>query len=131
MNIGVKFDLFFPKINKFSLNKFEKNIIRKVFGSSTMDGEMGPYPLSDHTNLLGPRYTMIGNTGYCGATVFGGVNAASAVRLNYGTNNSHTSTNISSCSPMPTRRSMPKRDSFRRHSAHGRIVSSSGTFIIH
>lgn len=59
---------------------------------------MGPYPLTDHSNLLGP-------SNYVGM---------SSCRMNYGTN-----------SPMPLRRFAPERDSYRRHSAHGRIAAGT------
>ncbi|KFB51361.1 hypothetical protein ZHAS_00019910 [Anopheles sinensis] len=131
--------------------------IRAVFGSATLDGEMGPYPLSDHSNLLGPSSKYVGvGLGY--AVPSGGYGGH--MPANYGTTTAGTvgttvaiSTN---CSPMPLRRArasgrgtgapshgnasygytqgdgyhggggdgggLPVRDSFRRHSAHGRIV---------
>lgn len=132
--------------------------------AKTMDGEMGPYPLSDHSNLLGPtsKYAAVG-LGY--TTVYGG---GGAMPMNYGTTTAgttggHTVAISTNCSPMPLRRTrqsgrstattaggggggahgnatygyqttsgggggvggdegIPIRDSFRRHSAHGRIV---------
>lgn len=152
----------------------------KVFGSSAfghsnpLDGEMGPYPLSDQNPLdgeMGP-YPLSDNTNLLGSSSFG-VPLYRNYGSNYGTN--YTSTNsyvyptrstryrydsqqqcvITNCSgsgsysggggggattqacnygvdcggkkmsktPVPTRRHSAKRerDSFRRHSAHGRI----------
>ncbi|XP_053662579.1 glucose transporter type 1 isoform X1 [Anopheles marshallii] len=125
--------------------------------SKTMDGEMGPYPLSDHSNLLGPTSKYVGvGLGYTVPSAgYGGV------PMNYGTTTAGTvgqtvaiSTN---CSPMPLRRTnrqsgrgtttaaaahgnaaygyqagpasagIPVRDSFRRHSAHGRIVCTAAS----
>lgn len=77
----------------------------EVFGTSLEPSAMalmtdGEIPLTDSTNLLGPS-SLVGIVPY---------------RVNYGTN-----------SPMPNRRqqtlSVAPRDSFRRHSAHGRICS--------
>uniref|UniRef100_A0A182UGY5 Uncharacterized protein n=1 Tax=Anopheles melas TaxID=34690 RepID=A0A182UGY5_9DIPT len=132
--------------------------------AKTMDGEMGPYPLSDHSNLLGPtsKYAAVG-LGY--TTVYGG---GGAMPMNYGTTTAgttggHTVAISTNCSPMPLRRTrqsgrstattagggggahgnaaygyqstggaggggdegIPIRDSFRRHSAHGRIPHPS------
>ncbi|XP_054732360.1 glucose transporter type 1 [Anastrepha obliqua] len=68
------------------------------------DSRMGPYPLSDSTNLLGPTTSLAGS---------------STCYTNYGTN-IHT--------PMPVRKCHYEyaydRDSFRRHSAHGRMNAS-------
>lgn len=104
-------------------NKKKQSLKKKVFGGSSMlstEGmgpyplayedmgpyplaheDMGPYPLTDHSNLLGP-------SNYVGM---------SSGRMNYGTN-----------SPMPLRRLVPERDSYRRHSAHGRITTAAGTY---
>lgn len=65
--------------------------------------ETDSYPMDDHSNLLG-------------TSNYGGM---SSCRMNYGTN-----------SPMPIRRCVPQRDSYRRHSAHGRITTPAGTFIL-
>ncbi|XP_040159418.1 glucose transporter type 1 isoform X13 [Anopheles arabiensis] len=136
--------------------------------AKTMDGEMGPYPLSDHSNLLGPtsKYAAVG-LGY--TTVYGG---GGAMPMNYGTTTAgttggHTVAISTNCSPMPLRRTrqsgrstattaggggggahgnaaygyqtasggggaggdegIPIRDSFRRHSAHGRIVCTAAS----
>lgn len=71
---------------------------------------MGPYPLSDSTNLLGPTTSLAGNAGTC--------------YTNYGANAYST--------PIPMRKCYYDysydRDDFRRHSAHGRICMSSGSF---
>ncbi|XP_058053808.1 glucose transporter type 1 [Anopheles bellator] len=144
------------------------------FGSATLDGEMGPYPLSDHSNLLGPSSKYgVGLGGY-------------GAQANYGTTTMMAGTTVAistNCSPMPMRRArisggggrssgahhgsttsnnasygysghppapapchrhagggggggtaggtgsggIPVRDSFRRHSAHGRIVSTAAS----
>ncbi|XP_058119656.1 glucose transporter type 1 isoform X2 [Anopheles ziemanni] len=138
------------------------NLLDKT--SATLDGEMGPYPLSDHSNLLGPSSKYVGvGLGY--AVPSGGYGGH--MPANYGTTTAGTvgttvaiSTN---CSPMPLRRSrasgrgtgapshgnasygyaqgdgyhggggggdgggIPVRDSFRRHSAHGRIVCTAAS----
>ncbi|XP_055620794.1 glucose transporter type 1 isoform X2 [Toxorhynchites rutilus septentrionalis] len=109
-----------------------------LLGTATLDGEMGPYPVGDSTNLLGPQYTMSFGTTLAGAPLGSG-------RLNYGTTGPTVST---TCSPMPNRRGQSRgaatsgrsgggggcsggtiasRDSFRRHSAHGRIVCTAAS----
>ncbi|XP_055910923.1 glucose transporter type 1 [Eupeodes corollae] len=81
----------------------EKTQHDSLFGTTsfslTVEG-MGPYPLSDSTNLLGP--TSLAGSSTCHYT-------------NYGTNIN---------TPVPIRKCYYSRDSFRRHSAHGRICSS-------
>ncbi|KAH8302443.1 hypothetical protein KR044_006859 [Drosophila immigrans] len=80
---------------------------------------MGPYPLSDSTNLLGPT-----STSYMSGGVGGGVagSSSAACYTNYGTNIQ---------TPVPNRKcyynesDYGRDDSFRRHSAHGRIVRST------
>lgn len=90
---------------------------------------MGPYPLTDHSNLLTDHSNLLGPSSIVGITT---------CRMNYGTNtnsNAYISTNANTNitytnntnnnSPMPPRRCLvPARDSFRRHSAHGRIICS-------
>ncbi|KAH8398743.1 hypothetical protein KR222_002528 [Zaprionus bogoriensis] len=82
---------------------------------------MGPYPLSDSTNLLGPTSTGYAGGGGGGAGV--GVAGSSACYTNYGTNIQ---------TPVPNRKhcyynesDYGRDDGFRRHSAHGRIVHST------
>lgn len=87
-------------------------LLTKVFGTTsfslTVEG-MGPYPLSDSTNLLGPSTSLAPNA---------------SCYTNYGTN-IHT--------PVPIRKCYYDynydRDNFRRHSAHGRICTSSGRLL--
>ncbi|KAL7733869.1 hypothetical protein ACLKA6_011581 [Drosophila palustris] len=80
------------------------------------DSRMGPYPLSDSTNLLGPT-----STSYAGGGV-GVAGSSSACYTNYGTNIQ---------TPVPNRKcyynesDYGRDDNFRRHSAHGRIVHST------
>jgi hypothetical protein len=84
----------------------------------TADGEMGPYPLenfnygesplTDQSNLLRPNNQKDSSQ-------------SSKNRANYGTT-AHTNPTLS-CTPVLVRRYTAKQDSFRRHSAHGRIVS--------
>jgi hypothetical protein len=77
--------------------------------TATTDGEMGPYPVSDQSNLLQPNYSR----------------SSSRPAYNRGVNYGTTSqTNPTSHTPKPIRRHVPKRDSFRRHSAHGRIAQA-------
>lgn len=96
---------------------------KKVFGPNsfflTVEG-MGPYPLSDSTNLLmGPspqpvRY----NT-----TVTANTSALTSCQyVNYGTNLN---------TPVPSRKCYYNRDSFRRHSAHGRMCTTPSGIRFH
>lgn len=156
--------------------------MRKVFGASfnpldgemgpyplsdsmLADGEMGPYPLSDNTNLLGsssfgiPLYRNYGSNYGTNYTTNSYVYPTTRIRYNSGGGDSQQCT-LSNCSaaggggggsrgsaqtcyydgdcsrkkvqsktPVPTRRRSSKRerDSFRRHSAHGRISSQGIT----
>ncbi|XP_058465100.1 glucose transporter type 1 isoform X4 [Malaya genurostris] len=137
----------------------EKTQHDSLFGTTgTMDGEMGPYPVGDGANLLGPNYTLSFGTvdlmgyGSESLTITGGGGGGGGVggssRLNYGTTGPTVST---TCSPMPNRRTrdvagrsgrgtggdrsgcsggsngIAARDSFRRHSAHGRILCSAAS----
>lgn len=98
--------------NKISKSRTYVNLYTKVFGTTsfslTVEG-MGPYPLSDSTNLLGPT-----SAGYAG----GGAGSSAACYTNYGTNMQ---------TPVPNRKcyynesDYGRDDSFRRHSAHGRM----------
>lgn len=160
----------------------------KVFGSSgynpeaeayalMTDGEMGPYPLSDNTNLLsstsnygiqlyrnyGSNYGTNYNSSYvyptrvrynsggcdsqqctlsnCSAMVGGGGGGGGCTNSTGCGSRISTQTcdydgecsaeRMQSKTPVPTRRHSTKRerDSFRRHSAHGRI-SSQGIYSI-
>lgn len=104
--------------NNEILAPLPKNILyTKVFGTTsfslTVEG-MGPYPLSDSTNLLGPTSTSYASRGGVG----GGVVGSSACYTNYGTN----------ITPVPNRKQCyynesdyGRDDTFRRHSAHGRM----------
>ncbi|XP_021699323.1 glucose transporter type 1 isoform X5 [Aedes aegypti] len=121
----------------------------RVFGTTgTLDGEMGPYPVGDSTNLLGTQYF---STGYGTEALTIG-----SGRLNYGTTGpTVVSTTCSPMpkrrTPGVGRRAplgaggggggdghetgggcsngsgIAPRDSFRRHSAHGRIVCSAAS----
>ncbi|XP_055373535.1 glucose transporter type 1 isoform X4 [Condylostylus longicornis] len=87
----------------------EKTQHDSLFGTtsfSLMVEGMGPYPLNDSTNLLGP---ISSNSNIPGVPT-------TCRYVNYGTNNSIT--------PVPIRKCVYQRDSFRRHSAHGRICHS-------
>ncbi|KRF97693.1 uncharacterized protein Dwil_GK26824, partial [Drosophila willistoni] len=103
-------------------------LITKVFGTTsfslTVEG-MGPYPLSDSTNLLGPTSTSYASGGFgltsgnIGSGVAGGGSAT--CYTNYGTNIQ---------TPVPNRKcyynndesaDYGRDDNFRRHSAHGRM----------
>lgn len=96
----------------------ENILYTKVFGTTsfslTVEG-MGPYPLSDSTNLLGPTSTSYASRGGVGVGVVG----SSACYTNYGTNIQ---------TPVPNRKQCyynesdyGRDDTFRRHSAHGRM----------
>ncbi|KAH8297569.1 hypothetical protein KR054_003247 [Drosophila jambulina] len=77
---------------------------------------MGPYPLSDSTNLLGPGSSSYGPGG---GGVLGSVAGSAQCYTNYGTNLQ---------TPQPARKChYDEVDdyNFRRHSAHGRIVRST------
>ncbi|KAH8334777.1 hypothetical protein KR067_005332 [Drosophila pandora] len=77
---------------------------------------MGPYPLSDSTNLLGPGSSSYGPVGLVGS---GSGPGSGQCYTNYGTNLQ---------TPQPARKChYDDIDdySFRRHSAHGRIVRST------
>lgn len=118
------------------------------------DGEMGPYPLSDNTNLLSSNsygMSLYRNYGTSYGTNYASCNLYTAKYSNKKSNASTTATtsnlnnntayetcNRTHCTaggsasntkcntPVPTRRSAKReRDSFRRHSAHGRMSSSS------
>ncbi|XP_055530071.1 glucose transporter type 1 isoform X5 [Wyeomyia smithii] len=113
-------------------------------GTGTLDGEMGPYPVGDSAaNLLGPQYSLSTGYGSESLTITGRRGGGGGGgRLNYGSTGPAVST---TCSPMPNRRTertgrsnasrgndsgcpgggIAPRDSFRRHSAHGRIVCTS------
>uniref|UniRef100_A0A182PRC4 Uncharacterized protein n=1 Tax=Anopheles epiroticus TaxID=199890 RepID=A0A182PRC4_9DIPT len=125
--------------------------------SKTMDGEMGPYPLSDHSNLLGPtsKYAAVGLGYTVSAAGYGGV-PMNYGTTTAGTTVGQTVAISTNCSPMPLRRTRQSgrsttttggggahgnatygyqadggdgvRDSFRRHSAHGRIVCTGTGF---
>ncbi|XP_037908761.1 glucose transporter type 1 isoform X5 [Hermetia illucens] len=86
----------------------EKTQHDSLFGTTSfslaVEG-MGPYPLSDSTNLLGPSSYAFGTPATCRY-------------INYGTNDN---------TPVPKRKCYYNRDSFRRHSAHGRITSSAAS----
>ncbi|XP_037879345.1 glucose transporter type 1 isoform X9 [Glossina fuscipes] len=71
------------------------------------DSRMGPYPLNDSTNLLGPTTSLAGS---------------STCYTNYGTN-IHTPVPIRKCYYDYTY----NRDNFRRHSAHGRMNTTATT----
>lgn len=119
-------------------------------GPYPLDGEMGPYPLSDNTNLLSNNYGMSIYRNY--GSSYGTSNlytakysnkksyaSTSATASNLNNNIAYETCNRSHCTggsasasntkcntPVPTRRSTKReRDSFRRHSAHGRMSSSS------
>nr|XP_017017780.1 glucose transporter type 1-like [Drosophila kikkawai] len=86
----------------------------QVFGTTsfslTVEG-MGPYPLSDSTNLLGPGSSSYGP----GGGVLGSVAGSGQCYTNYGTNLQ---------TPQPARKChYDEVDdyNFRRHSAHGRM----------
>ncbi|XP_058837755.1 glucose transporter type 1 isoform X16 [Topomyia yanbarensis] len=134
----------------------EKTQHDSLFGTGTLDGEMGPYPVGDGEMgpyPVGANYTLAFGTaaltGYGSESLtITGVGGSS--RLNYGTTGPTVST---TCSPMPNRRTrdvagragrgggtgggdsgcsggsngIAARDSFRRHSAHGRIVCSAAS----
>lgn len=121
----------------------------RVFGTTgTLDGEMGPYPVGDSTTLLGTQYFGTSAlTGYGNEALTIG-----SGRYNYGSTGPTVSTTCSPMpkrrTPGVGRRApvgggggghggyndeggggsggsgVASRDSFRRHSAHGRIVSS-------
>lgn len=119
------------------------------------DGEMGPYPLSDNTNLLSSSnygMSLYRNYGSSYGTNYASCNlytakysnkksnaSTSATTSNLNNNTSYEACNRMHCAggsasntkcntPVPTRRSAKReRDSFRRHSAHGRMSTSQGT----
>lgn len=111
-----------------SHNKYTK----KVFGPNsfflTVEG-MGPYPLSDSTNLLmGPPQPIRYNTTVT-ANPMNSMNTtnitsalASCQYVNYGTNLN---------TPVPSRKCYYNRDSFRRHSAHGRMCTTPSGIRFH
>lgn len=120
----------------------------RVFGTTgTLDGEMGPYPVGDSTNLLGTQYFSTGygtdaltigsgryNYGTTGPTVVSttcspmpkrrtpgvGRRAPLGAGSSGGGGDRHETSG--GCSNGSS--GIAPRDSFRRHSAHGRIVSS-------
>lgn len=123
--------------------------------SNSADGEMGPYPLSDNTNLLGPNsygsilYRNYGTNYNTNYTVNSNTCTSNYCKQNYQCipNNTvcddrsqyhyrsqcdgrtRTKSKSKHNTPVPTRRNDEynhERDSFRRHSMHGRI-SSQGT----
>ncbi|XP_033149444.1 glucose transporter type 1 isoform X1 [Drosophila busckii] len=95
----------------------EKTQHDSLFGTTsfslTVEG-MGPYPLSDSTNLLGPTSATYSRVG-------AGVAGSSSCYTNYGTNMQ---------TPVPNRKcyydesDYGRDDNFRRHSAHGRMSYS-------
>lgn len=99
---SLNYNLF---MNIMKIWLIKQNKTTKVFGTTsfslTVEG-MGPYPLSDSTNLLGPTTSLAGS---------------STCYTNYGTNAYST--------PNPMRKCYYDynydRDNFRRHSAHGRM----------
>lgn len=113
------------------------------------DGEMGPYPLSDNTNLLGPssygamlyrnygsnydtRYT-VNNTNLCTAQNCRNYSQTTCNAFCDDRNQSNYRSQCDGRTPAKSKQNTPvprrkndethDRDSFRRHSMHGRISS--------
>lgn len=163
--------------------KFSKFVQCEVFGPSSfnanamammtdgeipLDGEMGPYPLSDNTNLLSSsnygmsfyrNYGSSYGTNYASSNLYtakysnkksyASTSATAAASNLNNSNNTYQTCNRMHCNmataaggcsgggcasasqtkcntPVPTRRNAKhERDSFRRHSAHGRMSSTS------
>lgn len=120
-------------------------------GPYPLDGEMGPYPLSDNTNLLssssygmslyrnyGSNYATCNlyTAKYSNKKSYASTSNATNINNNSGycNNAEYESCKRSHCgsasntkcnTPVPTRRKR-ERDSFRRHSIHGRMSSVQG-----
>lgn len=116
------------------------------------------FPLTDQSNLLTPKFDFesLMSTRYLnyGTSATTNYNTNYNATSNYGTSQSYQSNNNQSyqtapttqysyerntcsnvmCSPLPSKRNQYNRDSFRRHSAHGRITSTGIfglTFIVY